>query len=165
MICALVAIGIYAETDRPRGRERIEKEVRHELVMLPYYSPTTESSIAWRTALMATRSLYSAKCRGRHSRVTLGESSRGLKASKQWTTKSKCCRCRSTTIKSGLPSTHTIYGDATLRRYASMAVPSIHIVVKNGNVTLDGAVDREGDKNNLEKPLPAVEGIIHLTPY
>jgi hyperosmotically inducible protein len=40
-----------------------------------------------------------------------------------------------------------IYGDAGLSRYSVQAVPSIHIIVKNGNVTLEGAVDNETDKN------------------
>jgi hyperosmotically inducible protein len=40
-----------------------------------------------------------------------------------------------------------IYGDSGLPRYAIQAVPSIHIIVKNGNVTLEGVVDNEADKN------------------
>jgi hyperosmotically inducible protein len=40
-----------------------------------------------------------------------------------------------------------IYGDPGLSRYGFQAVPSIHIIVKNGNVTLEGVVDSETDKN------------------
>jgi hyperosmotically inducible protein len=40
-----------------------------------------------------------------------------------------------------------IYQDAALFRYGQSAVPSIHIIVKNGNVTLVGVVDNETDKN------------------
>jgi len=40
-----------------------------------------------------------------------------------------------------------IYGEPGLSRYSIQAVPSIHIIVKNGNVTLEGAVDSEADKN------------------
>jgi hyperosmotically inducible protein len=40
-----------------------------------------------------------------------------------------------------------IYGDPGLSRYSVQAVPSIHIIVKNGNVTLEGVVDSETDKN------------------
>lgn len=40
-----------------------------------------------------------------------------------------------------------IYGDSVLSRYGFEAVPSIHIIVKNGNVTLEGVVDGEGDKS------------------
>jgi hyperosmotically inducible protein len=41
----------------------------------------------------------------------------------------------------------TIYSDPGLQRYAIMAVPQIHIIVKNGNVTLEGVADSETDKN------------------
>lgn len=34
-----------------------------------------------------------------------------------------------------------------LFKYANMAIPPIHIIVKNGNVTLEGVVDNETDKN------------------
>ena len=40
-----------------------------------------------------------------------------------------------------------IYGDPAMTRYSMQAVPSIHIIVKNGNVTLEGVVDSESDKN------------------
>ena len=40
-----------------------------------------------------------------------------------------------------------VYGDNFLFRYGLPAMPSIHIIVKNGNVTLEGVVDNETDKN------------------
>lgn len=40
-----------------------------------------------------------------------------------------------------------IFSDPALSRYAMGAVPSIHIIVDNGHVTLTGAVGTEADKN------------------
>lgn len=40
-----------------------------------------------------------------------------------------------------------LYGDTGLSRYGMSALPSIHIIVKNGNVALEGVVDNEFDKN------------------
>ncbi len=40
-----------------------------------------------------------------------------------------------------------IYGDTVLSRYGYSAVPSIHLIVKNGNITLEGTVDSESDRN------------------
>jgi len=41
-----------------------------------------------------------------------------------------------------------IYGDPALStRYGFRAVPSIHIIVENGHVTLEGVVANEMDKN------------------
>lgn len=41
----------------------------------------------------------------------------------------------------------TIYGAPGLQRYGLGAVPSIHIIVRNGHVTLEGVVDNEMDRN------------------
>ena len=38
-----------------------------------------------------------------------------------------------------------IYGKQPLEKYATRAVPPIHIIVKNANVTLEGVVDSDGD--------------------
>jgi hyperosmotically inducible protein len=40
-----------------------------------------------------------------------------------------------------------IFSEPGLSRYSQSAVPSIHIIVKNGNVTLVGVADNEADKN------------------
>ncbi|MGB8493470.1 MAG: BON domain-containing protein [Candidatus Acidiferrum sp.] len=42
---------------------------------------------------------------------------------------------------------HAIYEDPVLSRYAVDELPSIHIIVKNGGVTLEGQVESEADKN------------------
>src|SRR5438093_4753848 len=41
----------------------------------------------------------------------------------------------------------SIYRDPALSRYAIQAVPPIHIIVKNGQVTLEGVVNNELEKN------------------
>lgn len=40
-----------------------------------------------------------------------------------------------------------IYGGPGLQRYATLAVPPIHIIVNNGSVTLEGVVDSDSDRN------------------
>jgi hyperosmotically inducible periplasmic protein len=40
-----------------------------------------------------------------------------------------------------------VYGTPALQRYAIQAVPPIHIIVKNGQVTLEGVVNSELEKN------------------
>jgi hyperosmotically inducible periplasmic protein len=41
----------------------------------------------------------------------------------------------------------SIFEDSTLSRYAVQAVPSIHIIVKNGDVALEGTVGSAADKD------------------
>lgn len=57
-----------------------------------------------------------------------------------------------------------IYGDPDLRdRYGLQAMPSIHIIVKNGNVTLVGAVANEMDKAISGLRANSVSGVFSVT--
>jgi hyperosmotically inducible protein len=56
-----------------------------------------------------------------------------------------------------------IYGDPVLSRYGMSALPSIHIIVKNGNVTLEGVVDSESDKNLANLRASAVPNVFSVT--
>lgn len=56
-----------------------------------------------------------------------------------------------------------IYGDPALSRYAFQAVPSIHIIVKNGNVTLEGAVANQMDSSLANIRANSVPGVFSVT--
>jgi len=56
-----------------------------------------------------------------------------------------------------------VYGNPTLERYALQAVPPIHIIVKNGNVTLVGVVASEADKNMAGLKANGVPGVFAVT--
>ena len=47
----------------------------------------------------------------------------------------------------GCAIARAIYREPALSRYAIQAVPPIHIIVKNGHVTLEGVVNNELEKN------------------
>ena len=55
-----------------------------------------------------------------------------------------------------------IYGFDGLSRYAGGAVPSIHIIVKGGHVTLVGVVDNATDKNIAEIQAKGVPGVFSV---
>ena len=57
-----------------------------------------------------------------------------------------------------------IYGDPTLStRYGFQAVSSIHIIVENGHVTLEGVVANEMDKNLCNLRANAVPNVFSVT--
>jgi len=56
-----------------------------------------------------------------------------------------------------------IYGFIALNRYALGAQPSIHIIVKNGNVTLEGVVASEADRNLAGLRANGVFGVFSVT--
>jgi osmotically-inducible protein OsmY len=124
-------------------RARLEKEVRHHLVMLPWYSVFDNLSF-----------------RVEGDKVTLmGEVTRPtLKSDAEATVKEIEGVASVKNEIEVLPLSpmddqlrravyRSIYSEAGLNRYAIQAVPTIHIIVKNGNVTLEGIVDNDMDKN------------------
>ena len=57
-----------------------------------------------------------------------------------------------------------IYGDPALSdRYGFRAVPSIHIIVRNGHVTLEGVVANQMDKSLINIRANAIPGVFSIT--
>ena len=57
----------------------------------------------------------------------------------------------------------SIYSYEPLFKYGNMAVPPIHIIVKNGRITLDGVVDSEADKNLAGMRANQISGTFQVT--
>ncbi len=55
-----------------------------------------------------------------------------------------------------------IYSQPALQRYALGAIPSIHIIVKNGNVTLEGVVLHESEKQIAGMRANGVSGVFSV---
>jgi hyperosmotically inducible protein len=58
---------------------------------------------------------------------------------------------------------YAIYSQVGFDRYAIQAVPPIHIIVKDGNVTLVGVVDDQYDKNLVGLAANTVPNVFHVT--
>jgi hyperosmotically inducible protein len=56
-----------------------------------------------------------------------------------------------------------IYGQPSLQRYAEGSVQQIHIIVKNGNVSLYGLVASQGDKDVANITANTVPGVFSVT--
>ena len=57
----------------------------------------------------------------------------------------------------------SIFDSPGLFPYAMESVPPIHIIVQGGNVTLEGVVNNEGDKNMAEMRAKQVPGVFSVT--
>ncbi len=123
--------------------ERLSKEVRHQLVMLPWYSVFDNLAyqvegdkviLQGQVTRPVLKSDAEAAVKGIEGVATVVNNIEVLPLSPMDD------QLRRAVFRA-------IYGDAGLSRYAVQAVPSIHIIVKNGNVTLEGVVDNETDKN------------------
>jgi hyperosmotically inducible periplasmic protein len=56
-----------------------------------------------------------------------------------------------------------VFGFASLQRYSVAPIPSIHIIVKNGNVTLEGAVANQSDKDAAYLRANGVPNVFSVT--
>jgi hyperosmotically inducible protein len=119
------------------------RQVRHELVMLPYYGVfdhMTYKVDGYRVTLM-----------GQVTRPTLKSDAervvKSVEGVERVENQIEVLPVSPNDDGIRLAAYRAIYGSAPLDRYALRAVPPIHIVVKNGNLTLEGVVANEGDKN------------------
>ncbi len=127
----------------PKSQAKLIKEVRHELLMLPWYS--VFDNLAYKVEGDRV-TLY-----GQVTRPTLKSDAEA--AVKHIEGVSAVVNTIEVLPLSPMDDQlrravyRSIYGESTLARYSNQAVPPIHIIVKNGNVTLEGVVDNETDKN------------------
>jgi hyperosmotically inducible protein len=124
-------------------RQNLIREVRHQLILLPYYS--VFDNLAFRI------DGDTVTLEGQVVRPTLKSDAEG--AVKNLEGVGKVVNNIEVLPPSPMDDQirraeyRAIFSEPGLSRYSESAVPSIHIIVKNGNVTLVGLVDSETDKN------------------
>lgn len=129
--------------EEPRSRQNLVREVRHQLVLLPYYSVFDNLSFRVDGDTVVLE--------GQVVRPTLKSDAENVVKNIEGV--GKVVNNIEVLPTSPMDDQirravyRTIFGEPGLSRYAESAVPSIHIIVKNGHVTLEGVVDSEGDKN------------------
>jgi hyperosmotically inducible protein len=154
----LTAFAALAVVGQNKSNERLVRNVRHELVMLPYYS--VYDNLAYRVDGSKV-SLF-----GQVQRPTLKKDAENVVKRIEGVdsvvneievlpNSPNDDRLREALFRA-------IYGKAQLNRYALMAVPPIHIIVKNGNVTLVGWVASEGDKTVADLAAKGVPNVFSV---
>lgn len=156
MAAGMMAVPAFA--DQP-PQDALSNHVRHELVTLPYFGVFDDLSY-----------------RVDGSTVTLfGEVTRqSLKSDAENAVKHVEGVTRVVNNIDVLPPSslddqirmrtyRAIFGYASLQRYAMGAIPSIHIIVKNGHVTLTGYVSTEMDKQLAYTRANGVANVFSVT--
>jgi hyperosmotically inducible periplasmic protein len=139
-VAALVfAASIWAQD---RGAERLAKEVRHEIVMLPHYS--VYDNLMFRVdggtvTLMGQVSRPSLKPDVENVVKKIEGVEKVVNEIEVLPTSMNDDRIRRAVYRA-------IFANSALSRYAMQAVPPIHIIVNNGNVTLEGVVQHQGSR-------------------
>jgi len=126
----------------PKGEDRIVREVRHELVMLPYYS--VFDNLAYKV------NGYTVTLEGQVTNPVIKTDAE--KAVKKIEGVQNVVNNIEVLPLSPMDDQirravyRAVYSQPGLEMYSLRAVPTIHILVKNGHVTLTGAVGNAGDK-------------------
>src|ERR1022692_2370780 len=138
---------------------RIAREVRHRLVMLPYYGVFDDLAFKVEAGTITLM--------GAVTRPVLKSDAENVVKRIEGVTQVV------NEIKVLPPSPmddqirralyRAIYGDPALStRYGFRAVPSMHIIVDNGRVTLEGVVANEMDKNLCNLRANGIEGVTQV---
>ncbi len=162
LLALAIAGGLGAQERRlpsEKGQMRLQKEVRHELVMLPYYD--VFDNLAYKVE-GGTVTLF-----GQLTRPTLKSDAeravKGIEGVERVDNRIEVLPLSPNDDQIRRAVYRAIYGTEGLDRYAMRSVPTIHIIVNNGHVTLEGAVANEGDKNLANIKANGVPGVFSVT--
>jgi hyperosmotically inducible protein len=135
------------------------REVRHELVMLPYYG--VFDNLAYRVD-GRTVTLF-----GQVTRPTLKSDAehavKGIEGVERVVNQIQVLPLSPMDDRTRMAEYRAIYGQPPLDRYALQAVPPIHIIVDNGKVALEGAVASQADKDVANVRANGVGGVFSVT--
>lgn len=147
------------ETNSPKTQERIVKEVHHVLVMLPFYSLFDNLSYKVEgstVTLMGQTVRPTIKSDAERAVKRIEGVEKVVNDIEVLPVSPNDDRIRRAVYRA-------IYSQPGLDMYALRAVPTIHIIVKNGNVTLEGAVGTQMDKTRAGVAANGVSGVFSVT--
>jgi hyperosmotically inducible periplasmic protein len=128
----------------PGNESAIAREVRHQLVMLPYFGVFDDLGF---TVNGGTVTLVGAVTRP----ILKSDAENVVKRVEGVTSvvnEIEVLPLSPMDDRIRVAAYRAIYGDSTLStRYGFQALPSIHIIVRNGHIRLEGVVANEADKN------------------
>lgn len=163
VLVSALSFSVMAQSNRetlsPKAIQRITKEVRHELVMLPFYG--VFDNLAYKVDPDGTVTLL-----GQVSRPTLKSDAENVVKHIEGVEKVvNNIEVLPTSINDDnirRAVYRAIYGNSVLAPYQLRAVPPIHIIVKNGHVALEGVVARAMDKQIAGMQANGVSGVFSV---
>ena len=154
---ALFGLSVAAQDNQkasPRSEERITREVRHELLMLPYFG--VFDFIAFKVDNGTVTLL------GQVVRPVLKSDAENavkrIEGVERVNNQIEVLPPSSMDDRLRIQLFHAIYGFPSLEKYALGVQKPIRIIVKNGHVTLEGVVDSQGDKDLVNIRAKGVPG-------
>src|SRR5262249_37778754 len=160
ILLLLLVGGFTSSASATEPQSRVIKEVRHELVMLPRYNLFDWLQFDMRNdgtlVLLGQVTTPTLKKDAEHAVKDVEGVERVENQIEVLPLSGNDDRIRRAVYRA-------IYGfDSPLFRYATATVPSIHIIVKNGNVWLKGVVANKGDGNLAYVRARGVPGVFSV---
>ncbi len=155
------AVARNAQRDQisPKSQDRIAREVRHELLMLPYFG--VFDNIAYKIDGSTVTLL------GQVVRPVLKSDAENAVKHVEGVEKvdNQIEVLPPSSMDDGIriAEYRSIYGYPALEKYALGVQKPIRIIVKNGRVTLEGVVDSEADKNLVNVRANGISGVFSVT--
>jgi hyperosmotically inducible protein len=154
----MIAQTEYGQSVSP-SEARIQKEVRHELLMLPYFGVFDYIAFQVKGDTVILQ--------GEVTRPTLKSDAENvvkhIEGVQQVINNIEVLPPSPMDDQLRLALYRAIYGYPALEKYALGVQKPIRIIVKNGRVTLEGVVDSETDKNFVTVRANSVPGIFSVT--
>jgi hyperosmotically inducible protein len=142
LLTGAAAAATKASANLPQSDSDIAASVRHEIVMYPRYSIWDDIGFRVVNGNVELRGAVSQPIK-KDDIERLVERIPGVASV---TNDIKVLPLSSMDDRLRVQVANAIYRDPSLARYAVLAVPSIHIIVENGHVTLTGTVNSDMDK-------------------
>jgi hyperosmotically inducible protein len=158
-IVAISAAAVVAKTPTSPVNPQIVKQVRHELVTLPYYGvfDNLEFKVEGSTVTLYGQVANPSTRKDAERRV---ESIDGVQ---EVVNNIKVLPLSSFDDSIRLSTYRAVFGSAGLYRYGMGANPSIHIIVDRGHVTLEGVVANAMDSQLAYAAARGVSGAFSVT--
>lgn len=141
------------------AQERLVRDVGHELRLLPYY--TVFDNLEYRV------DGYHVELQGQVTRPTLKSDAaavvRRIEGVESVSNQIEVLPVSFNDDRIRLAVYRAVYSHPALTRYTVQAVPPLHIIVKNGHVTLIGVVATEMESNVAKIQANGVPGVFSVT--
>ena len=154
-----VAAGQAQQEPSQKAVERIQREVRHELVMLPYLD--VFDNLAYKV------DGYNVTLFGQVTRPTMKSDAENvvkkIEGVEKVDNQIEVLPPSPMDDRLRLRLYRAIYGYPPLQKYALGVIKPIRIIVKGGHATLEGVVDNAADKNVAGLRANGVSGVFSVT--
>ena len=156
---AVASLPLVAATVGAQDLSRVERQVRRELVTLPFYS--VFDNVTFRVD--GSKVTLMGKVTRPRLKTGAERAIKDIEDIREIDNQIEVLPVSSNDDRIRVATFRAIYYHPMMTRYAMRAVPPVHIIVQNGDVTLEGVVDSESEKDLAGLQASGVNGSFSIT--